>query len=600
MGKCFYMKKILIALLIAILVLPVLISPQPAFAAGKTYYVATNGNNSNPGTLNSPWKTIQKAANVARAGDTVYVRGGTYREKVNVNRSGSAGNFITFSSYPGETAVIDVNGIAMEHYLDGGFVIFGKSYVQVTGFRVINSNSTNDGGFGIVCVESHHCIIKNNSTYNTYHSGIISRSSSNVIIDGNEVELANNGGDQEMITISGGSFVTVSNNHVHHGGLADGGEGIDVKNGAHDVLIKGNHVYNNQRLGIYIDAYNGNSYNITVDGNRVYNNARSGIAISAELSGYNVNNVNIINNLVYSNGTSGIVLGDWGTGSLSNITIANNTVFQNGIGNGHGGIALWAERASDVIVRNNIVSQNEAFTIEVQGTPLSETTITNNLLHGYRNAENEVTGTKQVMSNPLFVNSSAADFTLQATSPAINAGTSANAPDHDFDGSARPYSANWDIGAFEFTGEVPVPTTFFSNNFNTTFNNWKRVGKIIQNGATPTIGSKSIKFSGNAYMQSRISTAGYSNLTLVIYLGGGSYESLEQLKLTWWDGSAWHALTSIKNNTARENGKLNKLIFNLPEGASDNPSFILRIQQLKADAKDFGFVDEIKLIGTLR
>jgi hypothetical protein len=594
------MKKTLIALLIAFLVLPMLNSPQPAFAAGKTYYVATNGNNSNPGTLSSPWKTIQKAANAAGAGDTVYVRGGTYREKVTVNRSGSAGNFITFSSYPGETAVIDVNGVAMDTYPDGGFVINGKNYVQVIGFRIINSNSTNAGGFGIVCAESDHCVIKNNSTYNTYRSGIIVRSSTNVIIDGNDVELANNGGNQEMITISGGSFITVSNNHVHHGGSGSGGEGIDVKNGAHDVLVKSNHVHDNYRVGIYIDAYDGNNYNITVDGNRVYNNARSGIAIAAENSGYNVNNVVVINNLVYSNGTSGIVLGDWGAGTLSNITIANNTVFQNGIGKGHGGIALWATRASDVIVRNNIVSQNEGFTIEVQGTPLSETTITNNLLHGYRNADNEVTGTKQVVGNPLFVNSSDADFSLIATSPAINAGTSANAPDHDFDGTARPSSANWDIGAFEFTGEVPVPTTFFSNNFNTTFNNWKKIGNISWNGAAPTIGSKSIKFSGNAYMQSSISTAGYTNLTLVIYLGAGSYEGLEQLKLTWWDGSAWYALTSIKNNTARENGKLNKLLFNLPAGAFDNPSFMLRIQQLKADVDDFGYVDEIKLIGILK
>ena len=101
-------------------------------------------------------------------------------------------------------------------------------------------------------------------------------------------------------------------------------------------------------------------------------------------------------------------------------------------------------------------------------------------------------------------------------------------------------------------------------------------------------------------MQSKISTAGYTNVTLIIYLGAGSYESLEQLRVTWWDGSAWYAVTSIKNNTPRENGKLNKLVFKLPAGAFDNPSFMLRIQQLKADTADFGYVDEIKLIGTLK
>ena len=40
--------------------------------------------------LSSPWCTIQKAANTAVAGDTVYVRGGTYREVVTPANSGTA------------------------------------------------------------------------------------------------------------------------------------------------------------------------------------------------------------------------------------------------------------------------------------------------------------------------------------------------------------------------------------------------------------------------------------------------------------------------------------------------------------------------------
>ena len=55
------------------------------------YYVATTGSNSNAGTsLASPFLTIQQAANVAQAGDNVYVRGGTYRETVTVPHSGTA------------------------------------------------------------------------------------------------------------------------------------------------------------------------------------------------------------------------------------------------------------------------------------------------------------------------------------------------------------------------------------------------------------------------------------------------------------------------------------------------------------------------------
>lgn len=48
----------------------------PSFSQrGAIYYVATYGNDSNPGTAAQPWRTIQHAANVMVAGDTVFVRG---------------------------------------------------------------------------------------------------------------------------------------------------------------------------------------------------------------------------------------------------------------------------------------------------------------------------------------------------------------------------------------------------------------------------------------------------------------------------------------------------------------------------------------------
>jgi parallel beta-helix repeat protein len=57
-----------------------------------TYYVDTKGNNANSGTsLNYPFKTIQKSMDTAVAGDTIYVRGGVYREQVDVYRGGGSG-----------------------------------------------------------------------------------------------------------------------------------------------------------------------------------------------------------------------------------------------------------------------------------------------------------------------------------------------------------------------------------------------------------------------------------------------------------------------------------------------------------------------------
>lgn len=77
-------------------------------AWSATYYVANSGNDASSGTtLSSPFKTVQKAMNVAVGGDTVYVRGGTYREEVSVTRGGgSAGKYVNLFAYNNEVPVI--------------------------------------------------------------------------------------------------------------------------------------------------------------------------------------------------------------------------------------------------------------------------------------------------------------------------------------------------------------------------------------------------------------------------------------------------------------------------------------------------------------
>ena len=57
----------------------------------SSFYVSTGGNDSNSGSLARPFRTIQRAANVAGSGDTVFVRGGTYRETVRPSRSAVTG-----------------------------------------------------------------------------------------------------------------------------------------------------------------------------------------------------------------------------------------------------------------------------------------------------------------------------------------------------------------------------------------------------------------------------------------------------------------------------------------------------------------------------
>lgn len=59
-------------------------------ASAAEFHVATNGNNNNPGTRKAPFRTIQRAAEVAQPGDTITVHQGTYRERVNPPRGGAS------------------------------------------------------------------------------------------------------------------------------------------------------------------------------------------------------------------------------------------------------------------------------------------------------------------------------------------------------------------------------------------------------------------------------------------------------------------------------------------------------------------------------
>ena len=72
----------------------------------RDWFVAPWGQDANPGTLAAPLQTIQRAANLAQAGDTVLIRGGTYRETVTPANSGTAVAPITYEAYNNEPVVI--------------------------------------------------------------------------------------------------------------------------------------------------------------------------------------------------------------------------------------------------------------------------------------------------------------------------------------------------------------------------------------------------------------------------------------------------------------------------------------------------------------
>ncbi len=96
---------------LALLALCILLSVGPAAPAaaqnGVSYYVAPTGDDENDGrSLTRAFRTIQRCANIASAGDTCWIRAGVYRETITPAHSGVAGRPITFAAYAGETVTI--------------------------------------------------------------------------------------------------------------------------------------------------------------------------------------------------------------------------------------------------------------------------------------------------------------------------------------------------------------------------------------------------------------------------------------------------------------------------------------------------------------
>ena len=175
-------------------------------AAGGVYFVTPDGDDNNPGTENEPWKTIQKSVDTLEAGDTVYIKTGTYRENISINVSGSRTNgYITFQNYENDEVIMDGTGISATSMID----INDKQYIKIIGINI--SNLRSDHGTAIHLRNgSHHIEIRNNklsrimiasgTSEEVIEKGIsawsvairvtgdnATRSCHDIIIDGNEI-----------------------------------------------------------------------------------------------------------------------------------------------------------------------------------------------------------------------------------------------------------------------------------------------------------------------------------------------------------------------------------------------------------------------------
>ncbi len=385
---------ILITLIISIFVLS-------TCGADENYYVSIYGNDNNSGTENSPWKTIQKAADTISAGDTVYVKNGTYNEQVWVNNTGGVGNWITFTSYPGHTAVIDGTGISMVINENGDkwfglFNILGKSYINVSELHFTNADYagffvTKDYGTD---VQSSNIIFKNNSLYKTWAAAIImlgesSTPSTDYIIDGNTLTQSHIGGDDramEGITVGVNvSYFEIKNNLIKD---SQGVGQIDAKAGVSNGKIYRNTCINSTYSCVYVDGYDLGASNIDVFENVVYDmvsdneyDVVSGFCVASEEGGL-VENISFYNNLVYNNPGTAMMIPWYSKGTVNNISVLYNTFYNNGYNHQYrGGIAIDYDDATGVIVKHNIVSLNNEF--QIWSTDM-DAIIDCNIIGGYR------------------------------------------------------------------------------------------------------------------------------------------------------------------------------------------------------------------------
>ncbi|MER7930760.1 MULTISPECIES: sigma-70 family RNA polymerase sigma factor [unclassified Streptomyces] len=430
-------------------------TPSPAAASFRTsrhakipaptYFVSSSGSDSNPGTTaGSPFRTIQKAGDLAGPGDVVAVMNGTYTESrrgsnvLTVKRSGRPGAPITFMAYPGQRPVLKPktawNGIS----------VYGASYIVIKNLEVEGNNaalsltaaerssSRTDPTYNTNCISveknretgafPHHVDITGNLVHDCAGGGISAIEADHVNIVGNHVY------SNAWYTVYGASGISVLTPH-------DNG-GSDP--GTYKIRITGNRVHDNETKvkwegcrcysdgnGIIVDTTKGDpererpAYNgrVLVADNISYDNGGSGI------HSYKSQHVDIVHNTAYLNGRSPRI-----TTPYANIYAADST---------------------DVRLLDNIAYGRP-------GQATNSTSRNVNVTYDYNvyfgGKAPEAKGPHDIIADPKFTAPGTgpnADFRLMKGSPAIGTAAPFPAVTTDFTGATRSGGAP-DRGAYNF------------------------------------------------------------------------------------------------------------------------------------------------------
>jgi hypothetical protein len=420
----------------------------PSGAVATNYFVATGGNDRNPGTADRPWATLQQAANVARAGDVVLIRAGHYRQRALFAAAGRADAPIRFSAE--SDAVIESPNPADQ--TEGLAVHTTAAYLQLVGFEV-------GGGFAegiLVRAGAHHIEIRDCRLHDN-RVGVAVGSASQITIAG--CSLYRNGraglrlaGEANDITV-----IDTSSFNNDDGRGCDGesdGFVIDSRGVRNVSFVRTRAVDNGE------DGYDLLGADLTLDqvesrggctgmklrdsasiSNCLMANSRNGIKTTAlsSTTHFNISNCTLVDQLFP------IVLGApsrpirrYSVDLFNNIVVAPNRAldYDASVELREGHNIFWRGDQSGALIR-----------ILPDGGELSGRSINDG---GWSRFSGQGVGTLSV--DPLLHDPANNDFAPQALSPAVDRGEAAHAPLTDLNGTSRPQGSGPDIGAIETLG----------------------------------------------------------------------------------------------------------------------------------------------------
>jgi hypothetical protein len=463
-----------------------------------TYYVATNGSNSNPGTEAQPWKTLQKAAASVQAGDTVRIRAGDYFVGTTwkITRAGTLENPITYCAYgDGEVRITNStilpsgswtplkDSIYSTQITSPAPAVFQNSiplhppgdqaqiysvddmipnsfYISGTTLYVWLEDGS-DPKNSVMRVSPGHVVSLHNSHYTVFdgltveygHNGFKDQGdpTHHITYRNNTIRSIRSQGIQPTpanAVIEYNLFQKIGVNKFTHG-IYTATPGIIIRHNVFEEIAGAAiHVYGGSPLvGSNYQIY-GNVFRkprmmtFPTSGNRYY----------TEVIAWKEGSHRIWNNVFYGEGKrTGISLNspnNWVynntfVGSLSPLQFyagkPGNQVFNNIITTtGSSRFLTWPANAGSQTLDYNIY-------FNTSGTPRWQkngTTYTD--FSAYQAAAGE---THSLYGDPQLV--AANDFHLQAGSSAIDAGTSLSEVPQDFECTPRPQGSAWDIGADE-------------------------------------------------------------------------------------------------------------------------------------------------------